>query len=78
MPKIELERSAIGPKAKQDMGKLLKIFADTDPELIINELRNNDTYTFQIGDNSVILDKKDFIGWILRLMKNTNLQRDRI
>ena len=22
MPKIELERSAIGPKAKQDMGKL--------------------------------------------------------
>ena len=60
VPKIELERSAIGPKAKQDMGKLLKIFADTDPELIINELRDNNSYTFQIGDNSVILDKEDF------------------
>ena len=61
VPKIELERSAIGPKAKQDMGKLLKIFAETDPELIINELKNNNSYTFQIGDNSVVLDKEDFI-----------------
>ena len=61
VPKIELERSAIGPKAKQDMGKLLKIFAETDPELIINELKDNEKYTFQIGDNSVVLDKQDFI-----------------
>ena len=61
VPKIELERSAIGPKAKQDMGKLLEIFAEIDPELIINELRDNGRYTFQIGDNSVVLDKEDFI-----------------
>ena len=61
VPKIELERSAIGPKAKQDMGKLLKIFSETDPESIINELKNNNSYTFQIGENSVVLDKEDFI-----------------
>ena len=58
---LELERKKIGPKAKQDMGKLLKIFAETDPELIINELKDNEKYTFQIGDNSVVLDKQDFI-----------------
>jgi len=61
VPEIELERSAIGPKAKQDMGKLLKIFTETDPELIINELREKKSYTFQIGENSVVLDKEDFI-----------------
>ena len=48
VPKIELERSAIGPKAKQDMGKLLKMFSETDPESIINELNANGKYTFQI------------------------------
>ena len=61
VPKIELERSAIGPKAKQDMGKLLKVFSETDPETIINELQEKNTYTFQIGENSVVLDKEDFI-----------------
>ena len=61
VPKIELERSASGPKAKQDMGKLLKIFSETDPESIIYELKNNNSYTFQIGENSVVLDKEDFI-----------------
>ena len=61
VPKIELERSAIGPKAKQDMGKLLKMFSETDPESIINELNANGKYTFQIGENSVVLDKEDFI-----------------
>ena len=40
IPKIELERSEIGPKAKQDMGKLLQMFSETDPETIINELNS--------------------------------------
>ena len=52
VPKIELERSAIGPKAKQDMGKLLKMFSETDPESIINELNVNGKYTFQIFNQS--------------------------
>ena len=61
MPKIELERSAIGPKAKQDMGKLLKMFSETEPELIINGLKEKNSYTFKIGENSIVLDKGDFI-----------------
>jgi isoleucyl-tRNA synthetase len=61
VPKIELERSAIGPKAKQDMGKLLKMFSETDPETIINELNSNGSFTFQIEQNSIVLDKEDFI-----------------
>jgi isoleucyl-tRNA synthetase len=61
IPKIELERSAIGPKAKQDMGKLLKMFSETDPETIINELNSNGSFTFQIEQNSIVLDKEDFI-----------------
>ena len=61
VPKIELERSAIGPKAKQDMGKLLKTFSETDPDVIINELQEKNTYTFQIDENSIVLDKEDFI-----------------
>ena len=43
------------------MGKLLKMFSETDPESIINELNANGKYTFQIGENSVVLDKEDFI-----------------
>ena len=61
IPKIELERSAIGPKAKQDMGKLLKMFSETEPELIINGLKEKNSYTFKIGENSIVLDKEDFI-----------------
>ena len=61
IPKIELERSAIGPKAKQDMGKLLKMFSETEPESIINGLKEKNSYTFNIGENSIVLDKEDFI-----------------
>jgi isoleucyl-tRNA synthetase len=61
IPKIELERSEIGPKAKQDMGKLLQMFSETDPETIINELNGKGSFTFQIEQNSIVLDKKDFI-----------------
>jgi len=61
IPKIELERSGIGPKAKQDMGKLLQMFSETDPETIITELNSNGSFTFQIEQNSIVLDKEDFI-----------------
>ena len=61
VPKIQLDRSAIGPKAKQDMGRLLKIFSETEPETIITGLKEKGNYTFQIGENEIVLDKEDFI-----------------
>ena len=61
VPKIQLDRSTIGPKAKQDMGKLLKIFSETEPETIITGLKEKGNYTFQIGENEIVLDKEDFV-----------------
>ena len=43
------------------MGKLLKMFSETEPEEIINQLNDKDTFTFQIDQNSIVLDKGDFI-----------------
>ena len=43
------------------MGKLLKMFSETEPESIINELKEKNFYTFKIGENSIVLDKEDFI-----------------
>ena len=61
VPKIELERKAIGPKAKQDMGKLLQIFAETDPNEIIDNLVEVNSYTFNVGSNKIILSDEDFV-----------------
>jgi len=61
VPKIQLDRSTIGPKAKQDMGRLLKIFSETEPETIITGLKEKGNYTFQIGENEIVLDKEDFV-----------------
>ena len=60
-PKIELERKTIGPKAKQDLPKLLKNFADTTDEEIVNGLENNSSFTFNISENKITLDISDFI-----------------
>ena len=43
------------------MGKLLQMFSETEPEEIINQLNDKDTFTFQIDQNSIVLDKGDFI-----------------
>ena len=43
------------------MGKLLKMFSETEPESIINELKEKNFYTYKIGENSIVLDKEDFI-----------------
>ena len=61
IPKIELERKAIGPKAKQDMGKLLQIFAETDPNEIIDNLVEANSHTFNVGSNKIILSNEDFV-----------------
>lgn len=61
IPKVELERKKIGPKAKQDMGRLLDKFSQTDPSLIVNSLLKNGMFTFDLGDNKIELSKEDFI-----------------
>ena len=61
IPKIELERKAIGPKAKQDLPKLLKNFADTPSEKIADGLEKNSSFTFNISGKKIILDISDFI-----------------
>jgi len=59
--KVELERKGIGPKAKQHMGKLLKIFASTNPEEIVQNLDKNGSFTFDVDGNKISLDNDDFI-----------------
>ena len=61
IPKIELERKAIGPKAKGDMGKLLKVFSETSPDKIIGKLIETDSYGFDVGSNKIILNVEDFV-----------------
>ena len=39
IPKIELNRKAIGPKAKQNLGKLLETFSETKPDEIYRDLK---------------------------------------
>ena len=59
--KVELERKGIGPKAKQQMGKLLEIFASTEPEEIVQNLDKNGSFTFDVDGNKISLDNDDFI-----------------
>ncbi|HET6458917.1 MAG TPA: DUF5915 domain-containing protein, partial [Nitrosopumilaceae archaeon] len=61
IPKIEFDRKKIGPKAKQDMGKLLSKFETTPPQQIIDDLLKKGSYTFDLGGNSLVLDKEDFV-----------------
>jgi isoleucyl-tRNA synthetase len=61
IPKVELERKKIGPKAKQDMGRLLEKFSQTDPIVIVDSLLKNGTFTFDLGDNKIELSRDDFI-----------------
>jgi isoleucyl-tRNA synthetase len=61
IPKVELERKRIGPKAKQDMGRLLDKFSQTDPSAIVASLLKNGVYTFDLGNNKIELSKEDFI-----------------
>jgi isoleucyl-tRNA synthetase len=60
-PKIEFDRKKIGPKAKQDMGKLLLKFENTDPKQIVDDLLKKQSYSFDLGENKILLDKEDFV-----------------
>src|SRR5574341_170459 len=61
VPKVELERKKIGPKAKQDLPKLLTKFAETDPRKIVDDLLQSGSHTFDLGTNKITLDKEDFV-----------------
>ena len=61
VPKIELERKAIGPKAKQDMSKLIKMFSETDQNDIVEQLVKAKSYTFNVDSNEIVLNEEDFV-----------------
>src|SRR5439155_10230341 len=61
IPKLGFDRKKIGPKVKQDMGKLLSKFETTPPQQIIDDLLKKGAYTFDLGNNNLILDKEDFV-----------------
>jgi len=60
VPKVELERKKIGPRAKQDMGKLVAKFSQTDPKTIVDELLKKGVFVFDLGNNKIELSKDDF------------------
>jgi len=60
-PKIELNRKTIGPKAKQNLGKLLETFSETKPDEIIQGLENDGSFTFDVNGTKISLDTNDFI-----------------
>jgi isoleucyl-tRNA synthetase len=61
VPKIELERKKIGPKAKQNMGKLVQRFSETSSNDIIEGLSKDGKFTFDVDGNQIVLDKEDFV-----------------
>ena len=61
IPKVELERKKIGPKAKQHMGKLLQKFSETNPNDIINGLNTDGKFSFDVDGEKIVLDKEDFV-----------------
>src|SRR5579885_2670926 len=61
LPKIELDRKKVGPKAKQDMNRLLSKFAEIEPSKILDELLASGSFTFDFGDNKIVLDRDDFV-----------------
>ena len=61
IPKIELNRKTIGPKAKQNLGKLLEIFSETKPDEIIQGLEKDSSFTFDVNGTKISLDTNDFI-----------------
>nr|AIE91939.1 isoleucyl-tRNA synthetase (IARS, ileS) [uncultured marine thaumarchaeote AD1000_18_B11] len=61
IPKIELNRKTIGPKAKQNLNKLLEIFSETKPDEIIQGLENGGSFTFDVNGTKISLDTNDFI-----------------
>jgi len=60
VPKVELDRKKIGPKVKQNVGKLIQKVSDTDPKKIVEGLQSG-TFSFDLDGSTVTLDKDDFV-----------------
>jgi isoleucyl-tRNA synthetase len=60
-PILELDRKKIGPKVKQHMNQFLAKFSATQPERIVTNLLGNGSYTFDLGDAKITLDRDDFV-----------------
>jgi len=58
---VDLERKKIGPKAKQHMGALAKMFGETNPDKIIESIQKTNQFTFDIEESKINLEKDDFI-----------------
>jgi isoleucyl-tRNA synthetase len=61
LPKVELDRKKIGPKAKQNMGALLQKFAETNPAEIVSGLQKDSSFSFDVADSKITLEKDDFV-----------------
>ena len=61
VPKVDLDRKAIGPKAKQNLGRLIEIFTETKPDEIVQGLEKHGSFTFDVNGNNISLDTRDFI-----------------
>ena len=60
-PKVELDRKKIGPKAKQDLTRLVTKFSETEPSLIVDDLLRTGSFTFDLGNNKIELTSEDFV-----------------
>lgn len=58
-PRINLDRKKIGPKAKQDMEKLISKFSATSPETIVHGLLENGRYSFEFDGRSIDILKEE-------------------
>ena len=57
---VQLDRKKIGPKAKQQMGKLVVEFAKINTDEIISTLEKNKNYDIEIDGNTIQLEEDDF------------------
>lgn len=61
IPKIELDRKKIGPKAKQHMSKVIDTFSKMDEREIICEIVNNKKYVINIEGQEISIEKDDIV-----------------
>lgn len=60
-PVLSLDRKKVGPKAKQHMPELTKIFSGTDAKEIIAGLQRDSRYDFAVNGAAIRLDTDDFL-----------------
>ena len=56
-----LNMARIGPKVKQHLSAVRELFKESQHDLIVSSLQKNNTYTFDVGGESITLDVDDFV-----------------